>query len=150
MITTKRFHIKVTALCFMLITGLPLTSRAQTFSEGTYALEGYNSLSAAVSYTGTIDVVKDGDVYKLEWNIGEQKQTGVAILDGDILSVGYMDTTAGEIRDMGVVSYRIIDEGKLEGTWCSISGNRTGKEILTLKIEDVAPAPVGESASPEI
>lgn len=131
---TNNFWMKVAALCFILTTGLQTISHAQKLNEGTYSLEGYNAQSTSISYIGTINIKKDGDIYKLQWNIGEQKQAGVAILEGGILSVGYMDTTVGGDQDMGVVSYRVLDNGNLEGKWCSLSSNHTGKEVLTWKI----------------
>ncbi len=99
---------------------------------GSYALEGYGgSLSAQPSYRGEVFIAKTGEVYKLEWSIGGQVQRGVGILEDNILSVGYVDLTGGDIQDAGVVSYRVVKEGKLEGKWSSILAQETGREILT-------------------
>jgi hypothetical protein len=76
-------------------------------------------------------ISKSETVYKLAWNInGRQFQNGIGILAGSILSVGYLDTTDDTLRDVGVVSFRIIDTNTLEGTWSSIFGEKIGYETL--------------------
>ncbi len=100
---------------------------------GVYALEGYaSSLSSSPNYRGTVTIVKTGEVYKLECQIGRgQIQRGVGILDGSILSVSYIDVTGGRIQDAGAVSYSLLSGGKLEGKWTSIVAQETGREVLT-------------------
>jgi hypothetical protein len=108
----------------------PSTS-VTALKEGLYALEGYNSSSDIPSYTGLVRITKDGDVYKLEWTIQSQSQRGVGILEGNILSVGYLDITGGSLNDTGVVSYKLLSDTKLDGLWSSVSGNNPGREVLT-------------------
>lgn len=115
------------------VTSLPVETIH--LKEGVYALDGYGYDSNTISYLGSVRISKNGDVYQLEWEIGTQQQRGVAILENGILSVGYMDVTAGNINDAGVVSYRVISDGKLDGKWSSILSNRTGREVLTWKGE---------------
>lgn len=100
---------------------------------GTYKLEGYNgSLESSPSYVGEVDIIKTGEVYKIAWYIGSQQdQRGVGILESNTLSVGYVDLTGGAMQDMGVVSYLVVNSGKLEGKWSSVLGTETGREVLT-------------------
>ncbi len=99
---------------------------------GTYKLEGYNSsLASSPNYEGEVEISKNGERYELMWIIGQQDQRGVGLLENNVLSVGYTDITGGDIQDMGVVSYRVVNSGKLEGKWNSVSGTGTGREVLT-------------------
>src|SRR3989338_5579169 len=104
-----------------------VTSQEQSFTlkTGVYSLEGYNAGSGSVDYKG--------EVYGIEWRIEPlQTQIGVGILSDSILSVGYLDASG---QDLGVVSYRLLGEGKLDGKWASIEGRQTGREVLTWKSE---------------
>jgi len=99
---------------------------------GIYKLEGYNSsLASNPSYEGEVEISKNGERYELVWIIGQQDQRGVGLLENNILSVGYTDITGGDIQDTGVVSYRVVNPGKLEGKWNSVLGTGTGREVLT-------------------
>ena len=104
-------------------------SHAAAPLEGIYKLTGRNSPKADKTYGGKVVVEKTADTYKLTWLIGAaQSQKGVAILDGNILSVGYMDLSG---RDFGVVSYKVLSEKKLEGKWSPIAGSGGyGTELL--------------------
>ncbi len=106
-----------------------------TLKAGIYDLAGYNSATAQEpNYKGKVKIEKTGAVFKLQWDIGgRQDQRGVGILAGPVLSVGYVDITGGDIQDSGVVSFRLVGEGKLEGEWSSILSNQTGREVLTLE-----------------
>lgn len=108
-----------------------------TLKTGIYKLEGFNRAdSAEPNYLGKVSIQKTGKVYKLQWAIGDvQNQRGVGILSGSTLSVGYVDISGGDINDTGVVSYLLIENGKLEGEWSSVLSNQTGREILTLEEE---------------
>ncbi|MDZ4205943.1 MAG: hypothetical protein U1C12_01890, partial [Patescibacteria group bacterium] len=109
-------------------------SVGSTIKTGIYKLEGYNSsLQSNPNYEGEIEISKNGERYELAWIIGQQDQRGVGLLEGNILSVGYTDITGGDIQDVGVVSYRVVNPGKLEGKWNSVSGTGTGREVLTWK-----------------
>ena len=108
---------------------------SNTLKAGTYSLEGYSgSLSATPNYRGEVTIAKYGEVYRLEWHIGsDQLQRGIGILDGQVLSVGYIDLDPpyeGGIRDAGAVSFRVLGGGKLEGKWVSIDASETGREVL--------------------
>lgn len=117
-----------------------------SLKTGVYVLEGYNVGDDKVDYVGSVAIEKAGEVYRLQWNIAGQTQRGVGILDGNILSVGYIDVTGGNILDAGAVSYRILSEGKLDGKWSSVLGRRTGREVLTLGTVTETPIESGGSA----
>ncbi len=97
--------------------------------EGFYELTGSNPDAPDMVYSGHIQIEKKGGQYALRWFIGKtQSQAGVAILEGNVLSVGYMDSSGG---DFGVVSFRIISPSRLEGKWCSLGNPMAyGRETL--------------------
>lgn len=116
---------------------LSATPAPQTMalSTGTYTLTGYGASQS--SYTGTVTIKKRPETertYDLTWSVASgQMQIGVGILSGDILSVSYYELQADEsIRDIGVVSYRVVDSSHLEGEWASVQGGAIGKEYLSL------------------
>lgn len=131
---------------------LPLTSnkagdnqKIPELKTGLYSLDGSNS---KVRYKGTVQIEKgsgdSSEYYLLKWTIGESEdQRGIGILDGNVLSVSYVDVTGGKYNDTGVVSYHLTEEGILKGKWVSAISNALlgGEEILTYK------ASVGQALS---
>ena len=82
-------------------------------------------------YRGTVFIREYNGTYDLRWEIGDQVQSGIGLVDNGVLSVSYMDTTGNTINDVGIVSYRITPEG-LEGIWISqFGGGAIGYEWLT-------------------
>lgn len=75
------------------------------------------------SYEGSLYIEEWGEVYWLEWEVGGASYTGTGILTGDVLSVGW---DAG--GTCGVVSYRVLPDGSLEGTWSVCGEDRVGWE----------------------
>lgn len=102
---------------------------AFTMPEGSYELTGFNGAGAEEpSYKGYVFISRTGETYALTWKIGErQTQRGVAILSGDVLSVGYFDESG---RDAGVVSYRLVKNGVLDGLWAPLGSKGCGRERL--------------------
>jgi hypothetical protein len=95
---------------------------------GTYKLEG--SIPGGNSYSGTVTIEALGPNYKLTWAIGDQgqqQQSGHGILEGDVLSVAYMDATGA---DWGVVSFKKMSDTKFEGKWSSFQTEMQGTEVL--------------------
>lgn len=78
------------------------------------------------TYTGEVMMEKKGDVYEMEWRIGESRSRGVGIRVGDTLVVGW---TPG--KDVGVVCYSLLEGMKsMEGTWTGLGGRSLGSERL--------------------
>lgn len=104
-------------------------------SVGTYALVGKGA-GQAENYAGTVTITKRGttnNIYDLVWHITSgQAQLGVGILTNDILSVSYYETSDGDVADIGVVSYKVINLIQLRGEWTSVVGGQAGIEELSL------------------
>ncbi len=98
---------------------------------GTYQLSGGNTKYGSSGYHGEVTIQPQGDNYRVVWRIGSsQTQVGVGILDRDILSVAYCDSSNNA---WGVVSFRLIADGELEGRWASFQGTSQQPEYLIWK-----------------
>lgn len=98
---------------------------------GTYELKGSNSKETFFpDYKGRVIITRQGDNYHLVWIIGDaQVQTGVGILEGDILSVAYNDLSN---NTWGVMSFKVdsfMDE--LTGKWASHASTGYAYEQLS-------------------
>jgi hypothetical protein len=105
-------------------------SKEKPIQLGTFSLKGTNP-DGIKKYDGVVVIQKQGENYRLTWLIGveqRQAQTGVAIYDKGILSVGYLDASG---MDVGVVSFKVVNAKKLVGKWSSVgSRGEQGEEIL--------------------
>jgi hypothetical protein len=73
---------------------------------GKYRCEGTNA--EGKTYTGTVEITKVGDTYKVAWTLGSgESYEGVGILEGDVLGVSFGG---------GVVVYK-VEKGKMSGKW---------------------------------
>lgn len=96
--------------------------------EGTYRIDqGMNPDGSR--YQGAVAIQREGDVYRLAWQVGDNAFGGVGIHVDDRLLVGW-----GPPDSHGVVAYR-VDGGKLEGRWASVGSGGT------LGVEDLSGAP---------
>ncbi|HEX4923476.1 MAG TPA: hypothetical protein VFV50_05300 [Bdellovibrionales bacterium] len=118
-----------TVLAILTVTLLTAAGFADAPLEGVYKLTGHSLDEGAKPYRGKVVIKKTNDVYHLIWLIGRgQAQTGVALLDGDILSVTYVDLSG---RDLGVSSFKVVSSKKLEGRWIPLGAKgRPGIERL--------------------
>jgi hypothetical protein len=86
---------------------------------GSYAITGTNADGSA--YEGTLSVVPHGAAFHLTWNAGGTSE-GIGLRDGDVLAASYGDTTCG------VVTYRVGEDGALDGTWTAFGLDGVGTE----------------------
>ena len=77
------------------------------------------------TYTGSVRITPNGQVYDLAWVIGGQTQRGVAILEGSKLIAGW-----GMDKGAGVIRYKRVTPTRLEAIWAPTGSARTGTEIL--------------------
>lgn len=109
------------------VTGEETIEGAEGLS-GTYKITSGKS-SQGSSYSGEVTIKKTGETYAVNWALKNESYTGVGILHGDLLVIGW-----GTGTGYGVVSYDIAD-GKLgstlEGKWTAAGSDAVGKETLT-------------------
>lgn len=109
----------------------PAVVFAQATLAGQYDCKGENP-DGSGQYAGKVIIEGDtGGTYKFKWKLAGSNYSGVGILNGDTVSVGY----SGGGKDFGVVVYKIQDGGKtLAGSWIFYPGGTgLGKETLTKK-----------------
>lgn len=112
--------------CLLLVAALPLS--AKTAFSGVYTIKGTNP--GVGPYTGTLTISPRGDIYDVQWVIGNLRYSGVGIANGDTLSVAY---SGADHSFMGVISYTGRPNG-LEGKWAIYGGKpKTGTETATRK-----------------
>ena len=94
--------------------------------SGTYAVTSSTNPGGAPGYTGSIKITRAGDVHDVTWTIpNTPPYTGVAVLSGSILGVGW-----GLGSRYGVAVYT-VSGGHLSGRWATKgSGERAGSETL--------------------
>ena len=90
---------------------------AKSGFSGIYSVSGMNPGVGA--YAGTLTIVPNGDVYHVEWVVGNVRYDGIGVALGDTLSVAY---TAGDRTWMGIVAYRQDAKGSLDGRWAVYGG----------------------------
>jgi hypothetical protein len=99
--------------------------------EGTYDCTGDNP--DGKSYNGTVTIAKDGDTYKITWDIAGSTHVGVAVVENDRLCSSWAVAAKDGKVYMGVVVYK-IEKGKLAGRWAMLPGDgKVYKETLTRK-----------------
>lgn len=124
-------------ICLALILLFSVNVFAKTPKEGVYLLTGSSTSGARAKYFGSVTLGRKGRNFELKWKIGPtQTQTGIAILSGDILSVGYFDDSG---KDFGVVAYTVKSDKKLIGKWAPLGAADVGDEELEFMGEDNGP-----------
>ena len=97
---------------------------AQNFA-GTYSVEG-TSLNGA-PYRGEAEITLTSDTTcNIRWVIGPDVSTGICMRNGDSFAAGY------ELNGrVGLVIYRVLDDGRLDGLWTVSGQPGSGTEVLT-------------------
>lgn len=93
---------------------------------GKYNVTGTNPDGGV--YKGTLDVIKQGDVYQFRWKAGEQYD-GVGVQNGGVVAVAFASGANG--KGCGVVDYMIESDGRLNGKWGYWGVNQAGSETAT-------------------
>jgi hypothetical protein len=99
---------------------------AQSDVAGRYRLEGRNP-SGSGSYRGEVVVERNGDAYRVLWQIGPTRQVGTGIVLDKVLSLTFQ-AGAGPA---GVAAFRINPDGSLTGIWAASGAPAVGTETWT-------------------
>src|SRR5262245_35635024 len=94
-----------------------------TSVEGQYKVLGTNPNGDR--YAGSLEVIKQGAVYEFSWNAGRQ-YTGIGVRNGNIVAVAFANGANGS--GCGVIDYRIMNDGTLDGIWGNWGTNASGTE----------------------
>jgi hypothetical protein len=90
---------------------------------GRYAVTGTNEDGSP--YQGELEVIAHGAVYQFRWNAGKQYD-GIGIENGKVIAVAFTEGTDG--KGCGVVSYKVLSNGVLDGRWGYWGTNESGTE----------------------
>ena len=93
--------------------------RAAPFAspQGSYNVAGINPNGS--SYSGRVNIARQGDRYRFDWRVGSSSYQGVGTLDGNVMVVNWGGSTP--------VVYALAADGTLKGLW----SNGKATEILT-------------------
>ena len=100
---------------------------------GLYACKGSNPDGGM--YEGRVEIAARKGVYNLKWSVGETTYVGVALREGDVLSVAWGIPGEGGTA-IGVVAYKIAKDGTLSGRWTVLGGDNSVMPESLRKIPD--------------
>jgi hypothetical protein len=87
---------------------------------GDYYVNGANP--NGTTYHGTVNIRREGDKYFLVWKINNQTHYGEGTFSGERLNVNWGET---ESKLTGLVTYQVVENSVLKGTWSSGQGTET-------------------------
>jgi hypothetical protein len=111
------------ASAFLLLASVASASAADL--PGMYRVEGKNADGSA--YAGTAQIVATSEVTcRITCKTGSTASEGICMRNGNSFAAGYV---LGD--SIGLVVYKIMDDGTLEGAWTIADDGGVGEEILT-------------------
>jgi len=111
------------ALLGLAFAGLAANAYAQDIG-GTYDVEGTNHNGTTYGGTATITLTSD-TTCEIVWDTGSTSN-GICSRNGDAFAAAYV---LGEA--VGLVIYKVLPDGSLNGLWTIAGQGGTGTEILT-------------------
>ena len=86
--------------------------------DGRYHCQGTNADGSI--YTGEVQIEARGDAFIVTWDLHGQKHRGIGLFDHGVLSATW--TMQANPNAGGVIAYRRLDNGQLQGRWVTVSG----------------------------
>lgn len=113
-----------TILAAALACGIALPAYGQDIG-GSYFVEGTNLDGS--TYEGSAEITLTSETTcVIEWETGDTTSTGICSRNGDAFAAAYV---MGDV--VGIVVYRVLDDGTLDGLWTIAGEDGSGTEILT-------------------
>jgi hypothetical protein len=116
-----------------ILMALTLPAAALAGPEGTYHVKGVNPGDGR-DYTGTVKIVRKGEVYRVVWQIGDDKTVGMGLglrlVDGRMVAGPAGDADTGIAisyisgDSVGNATYTEFSDGTWRGVWAG-KGNKT-------------------------
>jgi len=116
-----------------LFTSVSYAEPAQRDLSGKYRCVGTSDQGG--KYAGQVTIKKVNQGYQITWVVGKTKYSGIGFVDEDRLSVAWTVKTPQGVA-IGVVSYKIQDNGILKGKWTDPSLKGIYDETLVPIAED--------------
>ncbi|MBA2113364.1 hypothetical protein [Bremerella alba] len=101
--------------------------------SGKYHCEGTSDQGA--KYTGEVVIKKFNKGYQLTWVVNKTKYSGMGFVDEDRLNVAWAVKSPNGVA-IGVVSYKIKENGRLQGKWTDPSLKGIYDEVLVPIVEN--------------
>lgn len=114
------------ALAIAILATMSLPAGAQSIG-GAYTVEGANLNGSTYSGEATIDLTSD-TTCEIKWVTGSTESIGICMRNGDSFAAGYVLDEA-----VGLVIYKVLPDGTLNGLWTVAGQGGSGTEILTPK-----------------
>jgi hypothetical protein len=92
---------------------------------GSYRVNG-NNPGGGGGYSGSVNVQRTGQTYRVTWDIGNQTFVGTGIGSRDFLAVSYRSGS-----QTGLALYAQQSDGTWEGVWTYAEGRQIGAEKWT-------------------
>lgn len=94
---------------------------------GVYEVRGTNMNGSP--YGGTAEIVLTSDVTcEIFWTTGGTTSSGICMRDREVFTAAY------KLADkIGMIIYRVMPDGTLDGTWTIADTNAVGYEVLVPK-----------------
>lgn len=118
---------RTTSIAAILI-ALALPAAALAGPDGTYHVKGVNPDDGR-DYTGTVKIVRKGEVYRVVWQIGDDKTVGTGLglrlVDGQMVAGPASDADTGisisysSGDSVGNATYTEFTDGTWRGVWAS-------------------------------
>ncbi len=99
--------------------------QAQTVHAGAYNVEGTNLDGSPYKGTATIKLTSE-TTCAIQWKTGSTTSDGICMLYGDSFAAGYVLGNS-----VGLIVYKVNDDGSLEGAWTISGKDGSGTENLT-------------------
>lgn len=95
---------------------------------GIYDCKGVSVNGAA--YQGEVRISKKGQGYRFDWQIGGEQYNGIGFVEDGRINVSWILVVDGKVAH-GAVSYKIKENGTLEGKWIDHTAAGINTEVLT-------------------
>lgn len=116
-----------------IILALALPGAALAGPDGTYHVKGVNPDDGR-DYTGTVKIVRKGEIYRVVWTIGQDETVGMGLglrlIDGQMVAGPASDADTGIAisygsgDSLGNATYSEFSDGTWRGVWAS-KGDKT-------------------------
>lgn len=114
----------ILSLALLGLTAMPAAGQS---IGGTYTVAGTNFDGSTYDGEATITLTSQ-TTCTIHWETGGSSSDGICMRNDDAFSAGYvMD------KDIGLVVYKVMDDGSLHGLWTIAGKDGNGTEVLTPK-----------------
>jgi hypothetical protein len=108
-----------------IVTALALPAAAQTSIGGRYRVDGTNL--NGTTYTGEAQITLTSETTcEIEWVTGSTTSSGICMRNDNAFSAAYR---MGDV--IGLVIYKVMDDGTMQGLWTIAGNGGAGTEVLT-------------------